>query len=56
MKRENINTALLLICTVLLAICTYGILTRPTLEELDQRMMYWGQHYGAHFSENMKNR
>lgn len=54
MKRENLNTTLLLICAVLLAVCTYGILTRPTLHEIDQRIMYWNQHYGAHFSETIK--
>lgn len=50
MKRENFNTVLLLICIILLAMCAYGIYSRPTLEEIDERIMHWGLHYGAHFS------
>lgn len=50
MKKENLNTILLLLCLVMLLICAYGIYSRPTLKEIDQRMMHWGQHYGQHFS------
>lgn len=53
MKRINLNTVLLFICIILLAICVYGIYTQPqapTLEEIDQRIMHWGQHFGAVFS------
>lgn len=50
-KKSTLNTALLSICTVLLAVSTVGIYSRPTLEEIDQKMMMWGQHYGMHFSE-----
>lgn len=50
MKRENFNTVLLLICIILLAMCAYGIYSRPTLQEIDERIMHWEQHYGAHFS------
>lgn len=53
MKKNNLNTALLIICIILLIICIYGIYTQPqgpTLEEIDQRIMHWGQHFGQHFS------
>ncbi len=50
MKNVNLNTLLLLICIVLLIICAYGIYNQPTLEEIDQRIMHWGQHFGATFS------
>lgn len=51
MKSHDLNTTLLFICTVLLAVCTVGIFSRPTLQEIDKRMMMWGQHYGAVYSE-----
>ena len=51
MKKENLNTLLLSICTVLLIVCAIGIYNQPTLEEIDQRIMHWEQHYGSHFSE-----
>ncbi|MHA7056067.1 hypothetical protein ACWGOQ_0002535 [Aquimarina sp. M1] len=50
MKKQNIHTILLLICILLLSICAYGIYSQPTLDEIDQRIQYWGQHYGQHFS------
>ena len=50
-KNSTLNTSLLLLCTVLLGVSTYGVYSRPTLEEIDQRMMMWGQHYGLHYSE-----
>ncbi len=52
MKREKLNTALLFTCVILLIICAYGIYNQPTLEDIDQRIMHWGQHYGQHFSSN----
>ncbi len=50
MKKINLNTVLLLVCIVLLIICIYGIYNQPTLEEIDQRIMHWGQHFGAAYS------
>lgn len=50
MKKQNLNTILLIICIILLIICIYGIYSRPTIEEIDQQIMHWGQHYGAAFS------
>lgn len=50
MKKFDLNSALLLICTGLLTVCAYGIFSRPTLEEIDGRIMIWAQHYGAHYS------
>ena len=50
MKKSNLNTILLIIIIVLLIICAYGIYSRPTLDEIDQRIMHWGQHFGQHFS------
>jgi|GEM_PF-2553122 len=53
MKKINLNTLLLIICIILLTICIYGIYTQPQapkLEEIDQRIMHWGQHFGQHFS------
>jgi len=50
MNKSNLNTILLLICIVLLVICAYGIYSRPSLEEIDARIMHWGQHFGQHFS------
>lgn len=56
MKTLKFNTVLLLICTALLTVCAFGIFSRPTIEEIDQRMMMWGQHYGTHFSEVNKQK
>ena len=50
MKKSNLNTILLIIIIVLLIICAYGIYSRPTLEQIDERIMHWGQHFGAVFS------
>ncbi len=50
MKTFNLNSVLLIICIVLLIICAYGIYNQPTLEQIDQRIMHWGQHFGATFS------
>ncbi len=53
MKRINLNTVLLIICIVLLTICTYKIYSQPqapTIEEIDGRIRHWGQHFGQHFS------
>jgi hypothetical protein len=50
MKKLNLNTILLIIIIVLLIICAYGIYSRPTLEQIDERIMHWGQHFGAVFS------
>lgn len=54
MKNFNLNSVLLIICIILLMICAYGIYTQsqaPTLEQIDQRIMHWGQHFGQHFSK-----
>ncbi len=50
MKKINLNTFLLIICIVLLIACVYGIYSRPTLEQIDQRIMHWEQHFGAVYS------
>ena len=50
MNKLNLNTILLVIIILLLIICAYGIYSRPTLNEIDQRIMYWGQHFGQHFA------
>jgi hypothetical protein len=50
MIKSNLNTILLVIIIVLLIICAYGIYSRPTLEEIDVRIIHWGQHFGAAFS------
>jgi len=50
MKTEKLNTILLAICTILLIVIAMGVYQRPTLEEIDQRIMHWGQHFGVHFS------
>jgi flagellar basal body-associated protein FliL len=50
MKKSDLNTILLIIIIVLLIICAYGIYSRPTLDEIDQRIMHWGQHFGQQFS------
>ena len=50
MKKFNLNSVLILICTGLLTVCAFGIFSRPTLEEIDGRIMMWAQHYGAHYS------
>ena len=51
MKNNKLNTVLLLICIALLSACVYGIYSRPTLKEIDARIMHWEQHFGAHFSQ-----
>ena len=53
MKKENLNTFLLLVCVALLSACVYKLYQKPaspTLEQIDERIQYWGQHYGAAFS------
>lgn len=50
MKKANLNTVLLIIIIGLLIVCAYGIYSRPTLDQIDQRIMLWGQHFGAAFS------
>lgn len=50
MKKSNLSAMLLIIIIVLLVVCAYGIYSRPTLDEIDQRIMHWAQHYGQHFS------
>ena len=50
MKKLDLNTTLQLIIIVLLLICAYGIYSLPTLEQIDQRIMHWEQHFGNHFS------
>jgi flagellar basal body-associated protein FliL len=50
MKKSDLNTILLIIIIVLLIICAYGIYSRPTLDEIDRRIMHWGQHFGQQFS------
>ena len=54
MKRENLNTFLLLVCVALLSLCVYKLYqkpTSPTLEQIDERIQFWGQHFGATFSQ-----
>ncbi len=63
MTREKLNTVLLTICTILLIACSYKVYLPndspecpkcqecPTLEEIDQRIMHWGQHFGAVYSD-----
>ncbi len=50
MKKLDLNTTLQIIIIVLLLICVYGIYSLPTLEQIDQRIMHWEQHFGNHFS------
>lgn len=50
MKKSNINTVLLFICICLLTVCAFGIYSRPTLQEIDERIMHWEQHFGAVYS------
>ena len=48
--RDRINTILLSICLLLLVIIAAEVLSKPSVDEIDERIQFWGQHYGTHFS------
>jgi hypothetical protein len=41
------HTVLLLICIVLLVVIAVGVWTRPSLEDINKRIMHWGVHFSA---------
>jgi len=57
LKSKWINTILLIIVIILLTLNLMKLNSintvldnLPTLEEIDQRIMHWGQHFGSHYS------
>lgn len=44
---QKTNTFLLLGCLVLLVVIAVGVWTRPSLDDIDKRIMHWGQHFSA---------
>jgi hypothetical protein len=47
MKRESVNTALLIVCVGLSAFLVFAADTKPSIHEIDDRVQYWFEYYRA---------
>lgn len=53
MNREKLNTILLAACLALLVVIAIGVYTRPTLAEIDYRIMAAGRYFRAQASQTI---